>query len=155
MDHFNHKEHQMAKTTEKKPTEFVLPGPKATPGEIADARFDLEMLLKDANAGVKKLEGLRVELDEIVRQAAVKSKGTTFGGKFGVVTVVHEDKLTVDTENGGWDKLYAWIAKTKNFDCLQKRLGEKAIGDRIAAGVVVPGVTTFPVEKVKIAAVKG
>jgi len=144
----------MAKTTEKKPTEFVLPGPKATPGEIADARFDLEMRLKDANAVVKKFEGLRVDLDEIIRQAALKNKGTTFGGKFGVVTVVHEDKLTVDTENGGWDKLYAWIKKTGSFDCLQKRLGEKAIGDRIAAGVVVPGVTKFPIERVKVTATK-
>jgi len=144
----------MAKTTEKKPTEFVLPGPKATPGEIADARYDLEMRLKDANAVVKKFEGLRVDLDEIIRQAALKNKGTTFGGKFGVVTVVHEDKLTVDTENGGWDKLYAWIKKTGSFDCLQKRLGEKAIGDRIAAGVVVPGVTKFPIERVKVTATK-
>ena len=144
----------MAKTTEKKPTEFVLPGPKATPGEIADARYDLEMRLKDAIAVVKKFEGLRVDLDEIIRQAALKNKGTTFGGKFGVVTVVHEDKLTVDTENGGWDKLYAWIKKTGSFDCLQKRLGEKAIGDRIAAGVVVPGVTKFPIERVKVTATK-
>ena len=144
----------MAKTTEKKPTEFVLPGPKATPGEIADARYDLEMRLKDANAVVKKFEGLRVDLDEIIRQAALKNKGTTFGGKFGVVTVVHEDKLTIDTENGGWDKFYTWVAKTKNLDCLQKRLGEKAIGDRIAAGVVVPGVTKFPIERVKVTATK-
>ena len=144
----------MAKTTEKKPTEFVLPGPKATPGEIADARYDLEMRLKDAIAVVKKFEGLRVDLDEIIRQAALKNKGTTFGGKFGVVTVVHEDKLTIDTENGGWDKFYTWVAKTKNFDCLQKRLGEKAIGDRIAAGVVVPGVTKFPIERVKVTATK-
>jgi hypothetical protein len=60
----------------------------------------------------------------------------------------------VDTENGGWDKLYAWIKKTGSFDCLQKRLGEKAIGDRIAAGVVVPGVTKFPIERVKVTATK-
>lgn len=144
----------MAKTTEKKPTEFVLPGPKATPGEIADSRLDLEIRLKAANAEVKRLEGLRVELDEVIRQVATELKGTGFAGKFGTITVERENKIVIDTENNGWDSFYSWLKKTGNFDCLQKRLGEKAIQDRLAAGVKVPGITTFPVDKVKVKAVK-
>lgn len=146
----------MAKTTEKKTDEFVLPGPKASLGELADARFDLEQRLKKANAEVKKIEDLRKDLDEIIRIAATKSKGTGFAGKLGVVSIVHEDKITIDTEKNGWDKLYAYIKKTGSFDLLQKRLGDKAIQDRIEAGVTMEtlGLTTFPVDRVKIAAVK-
>lgn len=134
--------------------EFVLPGSKATPGEIADARMDLDTRLKEANAAVKKLETQRIELDEIVRQTAAKLKGTGFSGKLGSVVVERENKLTIDTEVGGWDKFYGWIKKTGNFDCLQKRLGEKAIQERLDAGVKIPGITTFPVGKVKVKAVK-
>jgi hypothetical protein len=143
----------MAATTKKLP-DFVLPGPKATPGEIADACRDLKGRIKEASAESKKLETLRIALDDIVRETAAKLKGTGFAGKLGAVTVEREDKLTVDTENGGWDKIYAWIKKTGNFDCLQKRLGEKAIADRLAAGVKVPGITTFPVFKVVVKEVK-
>lgn len=141
----------------KKIPEFVLPGPKATPGEIADSRYDLEQRLKAANAEVKRLEGLRVELDEIVRDAAAKLKGTGFAGKLGTITIVRENKLTIDTENGGWDKYYAYIKKTGSFDLLQKRIGEKALQDRVEAGVKMEtlGVTTFPIDKVKVAGVKG
>jgi hypothetical protein len=146
----------MAKSTEKKPTEFVLPGPKATPGEIADSRFDLETRLKAANAEVKRLEGLRVELDEIVREAAAKLKGTGFAGKLGTITVIRENKVVIDTEKNGWDKFYAYIKKTGSFDMLQKRVGEKAVQDRLDAGVKMEtlGLTTFAVDKVKVTGVK-
>jgi hypothetical protein len=138
----------------KKPTEYVLPGPRATPGEIADSRLDLEMRIKEKNAEVKKLEGLRVELDEIVRTTAAKLKGTGFAGNLGVITVERENKNVIDTENGGWDKYYAFIKKTGAFDLLQKRIGEKALQDRLDAGVKVPGITTFPLDRVRVKAVK-
>jgi hypothetical protein len=155
-DRFNQNEEIMAKTTEKKPTEFALPGPKASPGEIADARMDLETRQKVANAEVKRLEGLRVELDEIVRAAATKLKGTGFAGKSGAVEVVRENKLVIDTEKNGWDKFYTYIKKTGSFDLLQKRIGEKAVQDRIDSGVKMEtlGLTTFAVDKVKVKAVK-
>jgi hypothetical protein len=145
----------MAATTKKLP-EFVLPGPKATPGEIADSRFELETRLKAANAEVKRLEGLRVELDDIVRAAAAKLKGTGFAGKLGTITVTRENKFVIDTEKNGWDKFYAYIKKTGSFDLLQKRIGEKALQDRIDAGVKweTLGVTTFAVDRVKVAAIK-
>ena len=140
----------MPKKTVIEAPKFIMPGPKATPGEIADARVTLAEKLKEANAKVKELEGYRTALDEIVRETAKKMGGSVFGGKLGSVVVEHEDKLVVDTAGNGWEKLYKHILKTGAFDLLQRRLGEKAVQDRLDAGEKIPGITTFPVETVKV-----
>ena len=140
----------MPKKTVIEAPKFTIPGPKATPGEIADARVLLDNAIKEQNAKLKELEEFKSALDERIRETAKALGGSVFGGKLGSVVVETKDKLVVDTAGDGWTKLYKWITKTGNFDCLQRRLGEKAVQDRLDAGEKIPGITTFPVETVKV-----
>ncbi len=49
-----------------------------------------------------------------------------------------------------WEKIYAHIKKTGEFDLLQKRLGERACQERWDAKVAIPGVKKFHVVTLKL-----
>lgn len=53
-----------------------------------------------------------------------------------------------------WDKFYAYIARTKRWDLLQKRLGVAAVSEFWDAGKTVPGVGEFHYKDVSITKVK-
>jgi hypothetical protein len=42
-----------------------------------------------------------------------------------------------------WDKFFAWMAKTKSWDMMQRRVNNKAYVERLEAKQVVPGTETF------------
>lgn len=67
----------------------------------------------------------------------------------------HSVKLKMDDKPiaNDWDAIYSYIHETQSFDLLQRRLGERAIKLRWEDGVTIPGVTTFPVEKLTISKV--
>ena len=71
-------------------------------------------------------------------------------GKFGQAVIA---KSTVP-EVTDWDKFYAWIAKTKSWDCLQKRPGSTALKLRWDAGKTVPGVEAKEIETLKVSLIK-
>ncbi len=49
-----------------------------------------------------------------------------------------------------WDKLYAYVRKTKDFSLLQRRLADAAIAERWDAGKEVPGVDRFTLMGVSV-----
>lgn len=49
-----------------------------------------------------------------------------------------------------WDKLYAYIGRTKAFDLLQRRLNESAIKERAEAKRPVPGVAAEAITTVSL-----
>lgn len=60
-------------------------------------------------------------------------------GKTHMVRVVTKQKPQVKD----WPVFYAYVAKTKSFDMLQKRLSEQAVQDRLDDGKKLPGVELF------------
>ena len=52
-----------------------------------------------------------------------------------------------------WDAIYEYIMKNEAFDLLQRRLLESAIKSRWEDGVEIPGVATYPVDKLTISKV--
>lgn len=62
------------------------------------------------------------------------------------VTLIEKLKPTVTD----WPKLYAHIAKTGEFDLMQKRVMESAWLARFEDGTVVPGIQSFPVHDIKV-----
>lgn len=42
-----------------------------------------------------------------------------------------------------WDKVYAYILKTKEFDLLEKRMGKLAFRERYDSGVKIPGTEAY------------
>ncbi len=49
-----------------------------------------------------------------------------------------------------WPKFFAYVAKTGDFDMLQKRLADKAVMERLDDNVALPGVETMRVPSLSI-----
>lgn len=99
---------------------------------------------------VAKLEEEEQALKKILVDLCITSKARSLGGSIGQVNYHRENKPTV-APDGGWEKLYAYIREHNAFELLQKRLGEKAVQERWEDEIIVPGVITFPVDKLTIA----
>lgn len=104
-----------------------------------------------ARAAIKAAldEGDRAERE--VRQAIIQAMDAqgleSFRNGDAQITRVRRESARVDPE-GGWERLYAHIRATGEFDLLHKRLATTAVQERWAAGVVVDGVV--PVEEVSL-----
>lgn len=59
-------------------------------------------------------------------------------------------KVTNEPAVDDWDLLYAHILETKEWDLLQRRLGTAAVKERWDQAEEVPGVGSFPVEKLSL-----
>lgn len=100
------------------------PYPKSL-GACADLLFDLraKRLELDKAAAVAK-EAETTLINHIIDSMDKESTGAS--GKHHAVRVVTKQKPQVKD----WPAFYAYIAKTKAFDMVQRRLGEAAVLDR-------------------------
>ncbi len=103
-----------------------------------------ERLLADKVAENLKKE--ETELQKKLIEICIASGTKALGGSKGVVNYARENKPTVMN----WEKLYEYIKEHDAFELLQRRLGEGAVAERWEDGIVIPGVGTFPVDKLTI-----
>lgn len=54
-----------------------------------------------------------------------------------------------------WDKVYAFILKTKEFDLLERRMGKVAFRERYEAGVKIPGTEAYEEIDLSLTKLKG
>ncbi len=54
---------------------------------------------------------------------------------------------------GNWEEIYQYIKENDAYDLLQRRLGEAAVRARWEDGITIPGVQTFPVDKLTVSKV--
>lgn len=80
-----------------------------------------------------KLERLSMWLKEYAESEGVKSIATDYGTAY---------KVTKDwVRVGSWDKVFAWIKKTGNWQMLEKRIGKLATKEIMEkTGKIPPGV---------------
>lgn len=90
----------------------------------------------------------QVLIDHIIDNLPKDSRGAI--GRHHMVKVVTDQKPVVKD----WEAFYKYIARTKKFELLQKRLGEGAVQEILDDGKTVPGVEKFTVVKVSLTAVK-
>ena len=97
-------------------------------------RYDLQHLIDD------------IEADEKALKASIVEK-LTAKGMSGVAGSVCRVELTEKqvAKVSDWSKFYAYIAKNKAWELLQKRPSEAAVAERWAAGKAVPGVDAISV----------
>lgn len=100
-------------------------------------------LAADKVAAVLKLEEQAI-IDYIIDRLPKDSGGAV--GKHHKVIVYTEQKQQVKD----WDKFWAYVAKTKRFDLVQKRISDNAVQDLIDDKKKVPGVEPFTVVKVSL-----
>jgi hypothetical protein len=112
----------------------------------ADRLYQVRELRYAKQKEVKELEREETALETYIIDELPKSEATGIAGKIARVTVVNKIKARVTD----WPKFYAYIARTKSFDLLQRRVGEAAIKARWDDNKQVPGVDHYQYPEVSI-----
>jgi len=116
-------------------------------GACADLLFTLKQKRLDLDklAAAAKAEETALS-DYIINNLDKASAGAI--GKTHKVVVKTEDVPQLDMENT--DAFYAYVAKNKAWDMLQRRLSTTAIQARLDAGKKVPGIKMFRAVKLSL-----
>ncbi len=135
-------------------TDAARENKKLTPramGELTDFFKTIEdsRLAADKVAASLKAEETLVKL--AIAVALKKAETKVAGGSLFKVEMTQEEQPTVED----WQKFYAHILKTKDFDLLERRPGKAAVKARWEDGKTVPGVSKFTVDKLSFTKLKG
>lgn len=87
-------------------------------------------------------EALKKKLDEHedeVLRALQGAKIDMGRGKLGTAAITRTDMPQADD----WVEIYAWAIKNKAPELFQRRISKEAWQERLAQGVVIPGIKTF------------
>lgn len=120
------------------PKEVTYKFPKAL-GSCADKLFELRNKRLEQQKLVDAIEAEEKALKEHIIQNLPKSEASGVAGKKARVTVVMKEVPQVKD----WDAFYKYVAKTKSFDLMQRRLTDAAVKERWEAGKQIPGVEVF------------
>lgn len=121
-----------------------------TLGATIDALWKIIEERKALSAADKALS----EKEQILRDYLQNNfdKSGLGGAKGKYATVSLKTQTVADVQD--WDKFYAYIAKHKAWECLQKRPGITALRERWDAGKEVPGVSSKEITVLSVTAVK-
>src|SRR5690349_19141017 len=122
----------------KEPYIKPLPTPKMpkTIGLCADRLYELREARLAAQKQVDAMEAEEKALKEHIIQTLPKSDASGAAGKIARVSVVVNEVPQVKD----WDKLYAHVKKTGDFELMARSLGKAAVQERWDHGKTVPGV---------------
>jgi hypothetical protein len=127
--------------------------PKGLPiGALADLLYDLRQLGKQHKALIAPFDDLVEPVIKAVEEHFVQTLAV--GESSGVQGLRSRVQVTeavipvVETANGGWEKLYAYIKKTGSFELLGRALNRAAVIERWDAKKQIPGVGKFHAKKV-------
>lgn len=131
---------------------FKEPVIPASYGRCADLYKAVQALRLAMEKEAEEVKSFESKLKDHMINGLSASDDTGASGLKYRVQIVTKDVPRVDTEaeDGGWPKLWAYIAKTGRFDLLQKRLGEKAVAAFWEQGETIPGVVKFRAKDVSI-----
>ena len=112
--------------------------PKAL-GACADKLYQLRALRLAEQKRVDVIEAEESALREHIISTLPKSEASGVAGKVARVAVLTKTVAQVQD----WDALYKYVARTKQFDLLQRRVSDAAVKARWEDGKAVPGVDKF------------
>src|SRR5579859_5850119 len=117
--------------------------PRGTPASYADLLYKTRNERLRVQKKVDKLKGLEnVLTDYFVNNLSKDSTGVA-GRRARVQVSVSAKPIVKD-----WKRFYQHITRTGSFELLQRRVNERAVGERWEAKKQVPGVERFNVKKV-------
>ena len=122
--------------------------PKTLPKKLAQCA-DLLYLARQERLEVQKrvdaIQELEVRLKDRIIAELPKSEASGISGRVARAQFDRKSVPQVSEEAGGWPAFYAFVAREKAFDLLQRRLNEAAVKERWENKKRVPGVTAFHV----------
>lgn len=104
---------------------------------------DERLVLQRRTDQLKKEE---TQLKDDLILALQEANLTSAGGTDHKVTYKQETKPVA----GDWNEIYRYIQENDAWDLMQRRLLESAIKERWEDGVEIPGVVSFPVDKLSL-----
>ena len=116
----------------------------------ADALYEATQARYKLQHQAQVLEELESKLEDHLRTELPKRKETGVSGSVARIQLNPKRKLIVQN----WDKFYAYIAKKRAFDLLQRRLNESAAKERAEAREWVPGLGSMDYTQVSCTAIK-
>jgi len=122
----------------------------STLGGCADRLYALGEAKRALNKQIEALEKEESVIKTHLIDNISKQEGTGVSGRRAKVRIVTKDIPTVQEDMGGWNALYAFIAKRKAFHLLQRRLSTGAVQEMIDDLGKVPGVGIFTAVTVSI-----
>src|SRR5882724_8831968 len=87
---------------------------------------------------------------EVIRLIMNKCSMSEVKTPLGTVRLAPKTIYQPDVPNDGWNKIWAYIYKTKSHDLVEKRLHQGACKERYEDGKKIPGVKIFPMVYVKL-----
>jgi hypothetical protein len=111
------------------------------------ACVDLALTLRDDRLAFQreieeKLEALKAKESEIEEHILASFDKSDIEGAKGSIASASVSRLVVPAVKD-WPKAFAYIAKHKAWDLMEKRMARVAFRDRTEAGEVIPGVESF------------
>jgi hypothetical protein len=111
-------------------------------GACADLLFDVRSRRLETDKLAAELKAQEELIKNHIIDNLDKRDETGAAGKHHRVQVVRKRKYRCDPTM--WDKFYAWVAKNRRFDLLQKRLSDVAVKELVEEGKKkVPGIEPF------------
>lgn len=98
-----------------------------TIGACADKLYKLREKRYELSRQIKEIEAEEAELKEYVINSLNKQESAGVSGKIANVRVKAENVPVVED----WEAFYKYVARTKSFDMLQRRINTKAVRERI------------------------
>jgi len=117
-----------------------------TLGACADRLYKLRQTRLDEQKRVDAIAAEEAALREYIIDTLPKSQASGVAGQYARVSVV--TKVVPQVED--WDKLYKYVARTKSWDLLQRRVASAAVQARWDDHKAVPGVGEFTVVSLSI-----
>lgn len=122
--------------------------PKPFPKSLG-ACADLLYTLREERLAADRAAAALEEREKALVEHIIDKMPADSGGAVGLhhKAIVKRDVKPIVED---WDAFYAFVAKTKAFELLQRRLGEVAIKERWDDGTKVPGVGRMQVKKISL-----
>lgn len=98
-----------------------------TIGACADKLYKLREKRYELSRQIKEIEAEEAELKEYIINNLNKQESAGVSGKIANVRVKTENVPVVED----WEAFYKYVARTKSFDMLQRRINTKAVRERI------------------------
>ncbi len=114
---------------------------------LINSLVDIRKQKADLAAQIKELNtteaGLEKDIMHAMTEAGTFRAASDVGHTVNMAKKVHPAIVN-------WEDFYAYVAETKNFDLIQKRLSGPAFRDRWDQGVAIPGASSSEVWELSI-----
>lgn len=131
----------------KKPADNEIPKTLAL---VVDKLWSIRKERLALDKQVTALKAEETTLREYLIEKLPEHDASGISGKLARVALVPKEAPRVVD----WESFYKYVAKTKQFDLLQRRLSEASICERLDDGKVIPGVELYKYNSLSVGTVK-